>query len=75
MKQGRASSSGMGSTKREPVSHAVQPRAAANIGLKHGNMTDCGPIPFKTEPLYSGAGLKAPMARETTHPKGSQGRH
>lgn len=75
MKQGRAGSNGPGGQKREPIPHAVSPRAVANIGLKSGNMTDCGPIPrVHSAPLYTGRGIEAPLKSHVTYPKGSQGR-
>lgn len=67
MKQGQASSSGMGSTKVEPKPRAVSPEAVANIGLQK--------VYYKPIPLYEGRGLKAPMAGQTQHKTGSQGRH
>lgn len=72
MKQGRASSSGAGSQKREPISHAVSPRAVAGIGLAQGNMTDAGPLRVRSEPLYAGRGIEAPMKGTTIHKAGSQ---
>ena len=66
MKQGRASSSGPGEQKREPISHAVKPSAAANIGLQSGRAY--------SQPLYSGRGIEAPKAGVTIHNKGSQGK-
>jgi hypothetical protein len=67
MKQGQASSSGMGATKVEPRPRAVCPEAVANIGLQQ--------ITYKKIPMYEGRGLKAPMAGEEVHHCGSQGRH
>lgn len=67
MKQGRASSSRMGSTKTEPRSQAVNPGAAASIGIQE--------VRTKSEPLYEGRGLKAPMVGQTNHKAGSQGKH
>lgn len=68
MKQGQATTSRMGSTKTEPVSHAVNPGAVADLGNKQRYAPGNGPIP-----LYSGRGLKAPMVGTTTHKAGSQG--
>lgn len=76
MKQGRATTSIAGSTKVEPQSKAVNPEAAAQIGIKQGNhATDCGTVNVKHVPLYEGRGLKAPMVSVTTHKAGSQGKH
>ena len=63
----------MGSTKTEPVSRAVPPAAAGRIGLQQGNhATDKGMVNLQKIPMYEGRGLKAPMAKTTTSPKGSQ---
>jgi len=67
MKQGRASTSGMASTKVEPKSKAVNIEHAADMGIHHVN--------HRSVPMYEGRGLKAPMAGSTTHPKGSQKHH
>jgi hypothetical protein len=65
MKQGQASHSSTGATKVEPVSKAVSPGAVSQIGGAQGRMANI-------KPLYEGRGLQAPMAKCTTHPKGSQ---
>lgn len=65
MKQGRATTSMVGSTKTEPVSKAVNPGAVSRMG----NMVAPG---TKPEQMYEGRGLKAPMKSVTTYPKGSQ---
>jgi hypothetical protein len=67
MKQGKASTSGMGSTKREPIPHAVNPAAVADMG----NASVRG----NSLPLYEGRGLEAPMAGSTCYESGSQGKH
>jgi hypothetical protein len=67
MKQGQASSSGMGSTKREPIAHAVNPAAVSEIGVHQVRATSL--------PLYEGRGLEAPMQATTVHESGSQGKH
>lgn len=69
MKQGRASSSMMGSTKQEPVSKAVNVSAVAQIGIKEVNIGRA-----KSLPMYEGRGLSAPMAGTSTHKAGSQGK-
>ena len=76
MKQGRASHSGMGGTKIEPRSHGVNPAYPAILGSMKGNHSMEGDTP-RTEvvPMTQGRGLKAPMAKETQHHCGSQGRH
>ncbi len=68
MKQGRASTSTMGSTKVEPKSMAVNPGAVSRMG----NMAAPG---TKPEQMYEGRGLKAPMVSTTSHKAGSQGKH
>jgi hypothetical protein len=67
MKQGRATTSGMGSTKQEPVSKAVNVEYVAECGIHEMN--------YNSVPMYEGRGLKAPMVGETNHPRGSQGKH
>jgi hypothetical protein len=68
MKQGKADSSKMASTKVEPTPHAVSVGAVARIGQTQYPGA-------KTGPLYEGRGLKAPMVGQTNHKSGSQGRH
>lgn len=65
MKQGRATTSIVGSTKTEPVSKVVNPGAVSRLGTMVAPGT-------KPEQMYEGRGLKAPMAKQTTYPKGSQ---
>lgn len=65
-KQGRAQTSMVGSTKQEPVPKAVSESAVSQIGLAQG---------VRSEPLYEGRGLSAPMVGTTTHKSGSQGSH
>ena len=67
MKQGRASSSHVGSTKVEPTSHAVNPAAVAEEGIIQVRHTSL--------PLYEGRGLEAPHSATTIHHSGSQGKH
>lgn len=66
MTQGRADHSNVASTKREPISHAVDESAVAQTGLVYDKP---GPA------LYEGRGYKAPMNSVTTSNCGSQGRH
>lgn len=66
MKQGRATSSGPGSRKIEPVSKAINPGAVADIGIRQIRMR-----PHKD----LGRGYKAPMTSSSNHKSGSQGRH
>ena len=66
MKQGQASHSGMGSTKVEPKSQAVNPGGVDQMGQATA---------FRKTEIYEGRGLKAPMATSTTHKGGSQGRY
>ncbi len=68
MKQGRASRSGMESTKVEPKSRAVDPAGVNQLG------NHVGPA-RAVEPLYEGRGYKAPMTGEQSHHCGSQGKH
>lgn len=69
MKQGRADRDGMGGVKREPISHAIPPAHAAEIGVK---MAD---ISYRA-PDTSGRGFMAPApASVTHHQSGSQGKH
>lgn len=68
MKQGRASHSNVASTKREPIAHAVEPCAVADIGLQHVYTAP-------PEPLYAGRGYEAPAISSETHHCGSQGKH
>lgn len=67
MKQGSGHSSS-GDRKREPISHAVSPAAAGQIGVAQA-------YPRATAQLYEGRGIEAPKATSTTHHCGSQGRH
>jgi hypothetical protein len=67
MTQGKATKSGMASTKREPIAHAVNPAAVSEIGIHQVRGTSL--------PLYEGRGLEAPMAGSTTYESGSQGKH
>ena len=66
MKQGRATTSIVGSTKQEPISHAVNPGGVSEIGCAQWGTST---------PIYEGRGLSAPMVGETTHQSGSQGKH
>lgn len=74
MKQGRASSSTVGSTKVEPTSRAVPPAFPARLGMMQGNHSDSGKSQVQKIPMYEGRGLEAPMKGVTIHHKGSQGR-
>ena len=77
MKQGRATHSGMGSTKVEPRSQAVGIARVSELGNHVGNHVSDGPrpdLPVTREPLYTGRGLKAPMVGTTIHKGGSQGK-
>lgn len=67
MKQGQANSSGMAGTKREPIAHAVNVAAVADIGIQQ--------VRANSLPLYEGRGLEAPMQGTTTYETGSQGKH
>lgn len=75
MKQGRASHTGMGSTKVEPASRAVNVSAVQQMGTMRGNHADTGTVRLNSQPLYEGRGLEAPMKGTTIHDCGSQGKH
>ena len=74
MKQGRATHSGSGSTKIEPISHAISPAAVSQIGIMKGNHASDGghTVHVKPTPMMEGRGLKAPMTGVTVHKSGSQ---
>ena len=57
----------MGGTKIEPRSMAINPRAVSDIGVQQ--------VRTVAQPMHAGRGFKAPMAGETTHHSGSQGKH
>jgi len=67
MTQGKATHSGSGSTKQEPISKAVNVEKVSEMGMQVIRSTSL--------PLYEGRGLEAPMKSCTSHPAGSQGRH
>lgn len=67
-KQGQATHSGMGSTKTEPRSMAVNPGAVSRMGIEPGPLTT-------PKQMYEGRGLEAPMKSESTHKSGSQGKY
>jgi len=76
MKQGRATHSGMGSTKIEPAAKAVSPGAVSRLGSAQGtHLTDNREVRLRSTNLYEGRGLEAPKASCTTSNCGSQGRH
>lgn len=77
MRQGRASVSGRMDTKREPMSHAVNPHAAGQIGLAQpGRMSDGNHTSQNTaEALNAGRGFTAPAIGTAIHHSGSQGKH
>lgn len=69
MKQGRADSSGSGSTKIEPRSHAVSPAYAGQLGTKMAYTS-------LRDPMDMGRGYSAPAPKGcTVHQGGSQGKH
>jgi hypothetical protein len=67
MKQGRATTSVVGSTKVEPNSKVVSVEAVSEIGIHQ--------VRANSAPMYEGRGLEAPIAGCTTHESGSQGKH
>jgi len=76
MKQGRATHSGTGATKVEPMSKAVGPGPVSRIGLAQGtHITDNRELPLRSNQLYHGRGLEAPKATCKTKDSGSQGRY
>jgi hypothetical protein len=77
MKQGKATHSSMGSTKVEPNSKGVNVCSVSEMGNMQGNHASDGrgDMRVRSEPLYEGRGLKAPMVGTTQHHNGSQGRH
>ena len=66
MKQGEAKHVVSG-TKQEPISHAVNPAAVAELGIHE--------VRHSSIPLYEGRGLEAPMVGTTQYHSGSQGKH
>jgi hypothetical protein len=74
MKQGRASVSGPADRKMEPISRAVNPGGAGNIGLAQGSHAEEGDFTPRITPLYAGRGFEAPAIRTTSHKSGSQGK-
>lgn len=73
MKQGSGNST-KGDMKTEPISHAVNPGGAANLGSHFGNHTEDGAFAPRITPLYAGRGFEAPAIRTTSHKSGSQGK-
>lgn len=71
MKQGKATSSMIGSTKTEPRSQAVNVGAVSRIGTME--VRPNGRV--ISSPVYEGRGLQAPMKSTTSYNKGSQGKH
>lgn len=69
MKQGHADKSGAAGRKVEPLSKAVSPAAADQLGQAMGSR-------YAAENLYKGHGYHAPKEDGiTVHKGGSQGRH
>lgn len=62
MKQGSGTTT-QSAHKREPISRAVNPGGADQLGQVVGK---------NPTPLYAGRGYEAPVAKTTIHPKGSQ---
>lgn len=75
MKQGRADSMRPEGRKMEPSPNAVNPGGADNLGQAKGNHADRGTFAPRITPLYAGRGYEAPMIRNTSNPKGSQGKY
>ena len=75
MKQGKATHSGMGSTKVEPKTQVANQEFIERMGAKVGNHSSEGPVRVTKVPLYEGRGLEAPMKGTSTHKAGRQGRH
>lgn len=67
-KQGRATSSGPGDKKREPIVNIVNPGGADQLG-------QAAPNRRAITPLYEGHGHMAPKGPGlTVHPRGTQGK-
>lgn len=66
MKQGTGKTI-VGGGKVEPQSTGVNPGAVGNIGIQS--------VHVKSQPMYQGRGLQAPMVGSSTHKSGSQGKH
>lgn len=77
MKQGRASSSGPGSRKIEPIVKAINPGGVAEIGSHKGtHVTGEREVHGAFEKMHAGRGFTAPHdAGRTVHKGGSQRRH
>lgn len=73
MKQGTANNSMKGKT--EPRSVIANPGGADGLGQAMGNHAECGTFTPRITPLYAGRGYEAPAIRNTTSPKGSQGKY
>lgn len=69
MKQGQATRDGAAGQKREPISTAIRPAYAGEIGIKR--VSDSLKAPMREGPGYS---APAPTAC-STHRSGSQGKH
>lgn len=67
MKQGTGNSQA-GSQKREPISRAVDPGYAAQLGTMTGTAKS-------VEKMYEGRGYEALMAGSDSHKSGSQGKY
>lgn len=74
MKQGSGNAI-RGDMKTEPISRAVNPGGAGNIGQHFGNHTEDGTFTPRITPLYAGRGYQAPAIASTSHKSGSQGKY
>ena len=75
MTQGRADRSGPADHKIEPISTAINPAAAANLGIAKGDHADGRDLHTTITPMDAGRGYRAPGIGTTTHHSGSQGKH
>lgn len=75
MKQGRADSHRPDGKAMEPAPRIVYPGGADALGQVKGNHADGRDFPAKMTPLYGGRGYEAPSIRNTSNPKGSQGKY
>lgn len=74
MKQGTGHQSNMG-RKTDPSPRIANPGGADNLGQAHGNHADHKTFTPRITPLYGDRGYVAPAIRNTSNPKGSQGKY
>ncbi len=74
MKQGTGNHSNSGG-KTNPDPRVVHPGGADNLGQAKGNHADGCDFTPRITPLYGNRGYEAPPIRNTSNPKGSQGKY